>query len=254
MHGWLTPPSRVKDRREPSWARPSKPHEPKGARSDDWTEPPPARSRSRHTVAHHRRVEGASSASAGGALRDLDWLSPAGVSAPHSSVDAHPIASLRVSALAIACNQRTGDNGTTYAVRGKDRKRIRQILSGTTQCCPAACKQQCRLKLRETEVAQICDLYWSLPSEEQALLIAIIKDEARGGVGDVGDDPEDQVRTQWAFGDHIVCFDAWCKLLGSSKKRILKMVRGECDARRSSSGPLILQLAGSLRCLCCWKT
>ena len=168
--------------------------------------------------------------------RDLDWLSSAG--AARSVADACHVATLRVSTLALACNQRNADNKTSYATNGKDRNRIRQILSGATPCCAASCKQLCRTKLRETEVALICDLFWSLPSEEQALLIAIIKDEAHGVVGDVGDVGEvGEVRTQWSLGGTIVCFDAWCKLLGSSKKTILEMVHGECDERRSSSGP-----------------
>ena len=246
MADWLTPASRkAGKRREPSWTRPGEVQKPAedelhGTPVDDWTVPPRTRSRSRQKASRRVCRAGASSGSVACPAKDLDWLTPAGAASSVASADR--IASLRVSALAVACNQRSAENTAAYASNGKDRNRIRQVLSGATPCCDGTCKQGCRLKFHESEVAQVCDLYWSLPSEEQALLIAIMKDEACGVVGEVGDVGvalRKLERTHWCFGGKLVCFNAWCKLLGSSKRTILKMVHGDGDERHSPNSPAL---------------
>jgi hypothetical protein len=114
------------------------------------------------------------------------------------------------------------DDKTAYAMNGVSRERIQRVLSGERRVCNTKCQQSCPQRLKMSDVAKLCDLYWKLGQEERAYLVSCLKAEAEGSG-----------QTKWALGNHVVCFDAWCALLGSTKRTILKMVAGEVDARRA---------------------
>ena len=42
-------------------------------------------------------------------------------------------------------------------------------------------------------------------------------------------------RRQWALGDTRVCFDAFCSMLGSTKRTIINMAKGEPDMRKKGT-------------------
>ena len=151
---------------------------------------------------------------------------------------AHPrpqrVAGLRLDTLSMASIQSSSANSTAYAANGTNLNRIKRVLSGAARSCAESCKQSCRTKFKESEVLKVCGLYWSLGQEEQAYLIQCLKEEAGCTASPV--DTDRPIATRWAFGEKIVCFDAWCALLGTTKRTILKMVHGEDDERRSSSG------------------
>ena len=114
------------------------------------------------------------------------------------------------------------EDTSAYAKNGTSRERIHRVLSGAQQACSSTCKQGCIQKLKVSEVIKLCDVYWKLGQEERAYLVSCLKAEA-----------EKCGQTKWALGNQVVCFDAWCATLGSTKRTILKMASGELDARRT---------------------
>jgi len=114
------------------------------------------------------------------------------------------------------------EDTSAYAQNGTSRERIHRVLSGAQQACSSTCKQGCIQKLKVSEVIKLCDLYWKLGQEERAYLVSCLKAEA-----------EKCGQTTWALGNQVVCFDAWCATLGSTKRTILNMASGELDARRT---------------------
>ena len=215
-HDWTLP--KVGNWKEPSWLTPARAacgHRVSGGRR--------SRSRSR----------GKANKPAAGANGCNNWL-VSKVEKKAAPPGVKPVASLRLDTLSVASSQSCSASNTTYAANGKNLNRIKRVLSGAAFCCSASCKQSCRKQFKESEVSKICDLFWSLGRQEQAYLIHCIKEDAGCIASPV--DTSRPAASRWAFGEKTVCFDAWCALLGTTKRTILKMVHGEDDERCSSSG------------------
>ena len=153
------------------------------------------------------------------------------------------------------------------ARNGASMKRIQALLrSGACNCT-----KNCAAKFSAPVICQICTEFWSLPSKETQdyLLLTMYNNitgatdapaeglvnwqhrGAKRGHHDVDDDPPwdaenfgppDAVeaavrrRTQWALGDQDVCFEAFHRLLGIGKHRLLKAIAGALDMRRTLPG------------------
>lgn len=57
-----------------------------------------------------------------------------------------------------------------YARNGRDAARIRNVLRGEARCCASSCSQNCKARVPERLLLQLCDVYWRLRADEQAWL------------------------------------------------------------------------------------
>lgn len=135
---------------------------------------------------------------------------------------------------------------SAYSLHGKSRDRIRERLSSGTCNCTRQCHKQFNVK----QVGAMCDLYWGMREEERAFLLHTLynwgganADDVEAPCTDIQDVTDDEdaaleplrTRTEWSFAGTVVCFSAFCALLGVGERTMLKQCRGALDMRRSSA-------------------
>ena len=151
------------------------------------------------------------------------------------------------------------------AANGVSRSRIGKLM--THGACN--CKRECARQFRPKVVEQMCLAFWQIPKDEQDFIIHTMygaqQREASGGTAAATaaswrdrttcpeDDTDDawvdhdmgdartltqiaKTRVQWALGDRDVCMEAFYRLLGLGKHRLLKAVGGAVDLRRTYPG------------------
>ena len=199
-------------------------------------------------------------------LNDLapDWRDRAGpeVGLPDTARIHKPRLNFDRPILAIAAGQATGSNEgvpSHFASRGMSKERINTILKHGACSCKKACAHQFSAKL----ITDICCVFWSMPKEDQDYLIHTMYQQQRGAAParegwrdrklSQEDDPDEtwedndmgelkvlstaaKSKVQWAIADTDVCMEAFYRILGIGKHRLLRAVGGSVDLRRTLPG------------------
>ena len=124
---------------------------------------------------------------------------------------------------------------TTWAKNGRDRDRMRQVLSkdkhrhsSAKRKGPCTCESPCVEHVEYGTVVAACDAFWSMPPEALTVILHSMYSDATGG-GQLS-------KVKWTMGNARVCFPMFAKLLGTSKDLITKYIKGEWMPRVHRGG------------------